>query len=147
MAAGVPFARRFWSVVGRHSVMKLLRVAVASVGVLSITSSAASAAPPKATLEGRAVLPAATYAPGPQSGAFFTGQTINGISFPTPSQPVEGFSAVVSGRRPGEYLAMPDNGFGTKANSFDFLVRAYYISPDFRTAKGGTGAVDVDDFV
>ena len=124
--------------------MKLVRVAVASVAIVSVATQAASAAPPGPTLEGRAVLPVATYAPGPSSGSFFAGQTTNGISFPTPSQPVEGFSAVVSGRRPGEYLAMPDNGFGTKANSFDFLLRAYYITPDFKTAKGGTGAVDVD---
>ena len=129
--------------------MKFVRVAVASIGVLTLATQAASAAPPGPTLEGRAVLPVATYAPGPQSGAFFAGQTINGISFPTPSQPVQGFSAVVSGRRPGEYLAMPDNGFGNKANSFDFLLRAYFVSPDFKTAKGGTGAVhvDFDDFV
>ena len=129
--------------------MKLVRVAVASVAVVAVATQAASAAPPEPTLEGRAVLPVATYAPGPQSGAFFAGQTINGISFPTPSQPVQGFSAVVSGRRPGEYLAMADNGFGNKANSFDFLLRAYYVTPDFKTAKGGTGAVDVDldDFV
>ena len=64
---------------------------------------------------------------------------------------MEGFSAIVAGRRPGEYLAMPDNGFGNKANSSDFLLRAYYVRPDFKTAKGGTGAVDVDrevgDFV
>jgi len=129
--------------------MKLVRVAIASVSVLTIAAQAASAAPPGPTLEGRAVLPVATYAPGPASGAFFAGQTINGISFPTPSQPVQGFSAVVSGRQPGEYLAMPDNGFGTKANSFDFLLRAYFIRPDFKTAKGGTGAVHVglDDFI
>ena len=37
---------------------------------------------------------------------------------------------VLPGRRPGEHLAMPDNGFGTKANSFDFLLRAYYIRPE-----------------
>ena len=67
----------------------------------------------------------------------------NGITFPTPSQPVEGFSAIVEGRRPGEYLAMPDNGFGNKANSFDFLIRAYYLRPDFKTADGGSGTVDV----
>lgn len=96
------------------------------------------------TLAGRAVLPAATYARGPQSGAFFAGQTINGIPFPTPSQPVQGFSAIVSGRQPGEYLAMADNGFGNKANSFDFLLRAYFVSPDFKTAESGTGAVHVD---
>ena len=54
---------------------------------------------------------------------------------------------MVSGRRPGEYLAMADNGFGNKANSFDFLLRAYFVTPDFKTAKGGTGAVQVGDFV
>jgi glycerophosphoryl diester phosphodiesterase len=44
---------------------------------------------------------------------------------------------------------MPDNGFGNKANSFDFLLRAYFVSPDFKTANSGTGAVQVDvsDFV
>jgi glycerophosphoryl diester phosphodiesterase len=128
----------------------LVRVAVASIAVAIVSIQSASAVTPGPTLEGRAVLPAATYAPGPRSGAFFAGQTINGISFPTPSQPVQGFSAVVSGRRPGQYLAMPDNGFGNKANSFDFLLRAYYITPDFKTAKNPTGGsvhVDLNDFV
>ena len=114
---------------------------------MTVAAQAVSAAPPEPTLEGRAVLPAATYAPGPPSGAFFAGQTTNGITFPTPSQPVQGFSALVAGRQPGEYLAMADNGFGNKANSFDFLLRAYFVRPDFQTAKGGTGTVDVGDFV
>ena len=30
---------------------------------------------------------------------------------------------------------MPDNGYGNKLNSFDFELRAYYITPDFKTAK------------
>ncbi|WP_157746399.1 hypothetical protein [Micromonospora inositola] len=96
------------------------------------------------TLLGRAVLPVETYAPGPPSGTLLPPGTVNGITFPLPSQPVEGFSAVVAGRHPGEYLAMPDNGFGAKVNSRDFLIRAYYIRPDFKTAKGGSGEVDVD---
>jgi glycerophosphoryl diester phosphodiesterase len=129
------------------AVVKLVRLGIASIVALAVATPAASAAPPSPTLEGRAVLPVATYASGPQSGAFFAGQTINGISFPLASQPVQGFSAVVSGRGPGEYLAMADNGFGSKANSFDFLLRAYFVSPDFKTAKGGTGAVHVDDFI
>ena len=83
-------------------------------------------------LEGRAVLPAETYAPGPPSGAVFAGQTINGVTFPNPSQPAIGYSGIVAGRSPGEYLAMPDNGFGNKANSFDFELRAYYITPTSR---------------
>jgi hypothetical protein len=127
--------------------VKLGRLAVASLAVVTVATQAAEAAPAAPTLEGRAILPVATYAPGPPSGAFFAGQTTNGITFPTPSQPVEGFSALVAGRRPGEYLAMTDNGFGNKANSFDFLLRAYFVRPDFKTAKGGTGSVEVGDFV
>src|SRR4030095_1578051 len=88
--------------------------------------------------------PARAHAQGPPAGRFFPPATITGITFPLPSQPVEGFSAIVSGRHPGEYLAMADNGFGAKANSQDFLIRAYYIRPDFKTAKGGSGRVDVD---
>ncbi len=127
--------------------MKVVRLAVASLAVLTIATQAVEAAPAAPRLEGRAILPVATYAPGPPAGAFFAGQTTNGITFPTPSQPVEGFSALVAGRRPGEYLAMTDNGFGNKANSFDFLLRAYFVRPDFKTAKGGTGSVEVGEFV
>jgi len=120
-------------------------------GAGAATSSPAEPAPtdrePK--LLGRAVLPVATLAPGPPAGALVVPGpgTVNGITFPLPSQPVEGFSSIVSGRRPGEYLAMPDNGFGTKANSTDFLIRAYYIRPHFKTADGGSGSVHVGDFV
>ena len=84
-----------------------------------------------------------TYAPGPTSGNFYTGPA-NGITFPTPSQPVEGFSAIVEGREQGEYLAMPDNGFGGKATSRDFLIRAYWIHPDFKTAGGRHRQVNPD---
>ena len=96
-------------------------------------------------LVGRAVLPVDTLAEGPPSGAAAT--SANGITFPLPSQPVEGFSAIVDGRRPGEILAMPDNGYGAKTNSADFLIRAYYLRPDFKTASGGTGTVDVGRFI
>ena len=72
----------------------------------------------------------------------------NGVHVPAPSQPVEGFSGIVDGRRPGEYLAMPDNGFGDKANSVDFLIRAYYITPDFKTAtRRNAASVAVGDFI
>jgi hypothetical protein len=98
-----------------------------------------------AKLVGRAVFPAETLAPGPPAGAAVS--SANGIVFPRPSQPVEGLSSIVEGRQPGEYLAMADNGFGTKDNSRDFLIRAYYLRPDFKTAGGGSGTVDVGDFV
>ena len=57
-----------------------------------------------------------TYAPGPPSGTLLPPGVVNGVTFPTPSQPVEGFSLIVEGRRKGEWLAMPDNGFGAKGN-------------------------------
>jgi hypothetical protein len=96
------------------------------------------------TLVGRAVLPAEALAFGPPSGAALGTGVLNGIEFPRPQQPIAGFSAVVAGREQGEYLAMPDNGFGSKANSVDFLIRAYYVRPDFKTARGGSGAIEVD---
>lgn len=127
--------------------MKLVSALVA-VAVLAVGGAAeASDRGPGPTLVGRAVLPVETYAPGPPSGAFVAPNPINGISFPLPSQPVQGLSAVVDGRRPGEYLAMPDNGFGSKASSADFHIRAYYIHPDFETAAGGAGTIEVRDHI
>jgi hypothetical protein len=106
-------------------------------------------------LERRAVLPVGTYSDGPPAGAAFPNpmndpdgdKIVNGIKFPTPSQPVEGFSGIVEGRRRGEYLALADNGFGNKANSRDFHIRAYYLQPDFKTADGGSGEVRVRDHI
>ncbi|MET0739413.1 MAG: esterase-like activity of phytase family protein, partial [Acidimicrobiales bacterium] len=126
----------------------LLLASPALVGGLVATSppSSANAASHEPTLVGRAVLPADTLAPGPPAGAGVL-PPFNGIEFPRPSQPVEGFSSIVDGRSPGEFLAMPDNGFGAKANSQDFLIRAYFIRPDFKTARRGSGSVQVGDFV
>lgn len=122
------------------------------VCVVAWTAAAAwncASAPPASVggpvLEGRAVLPVNTYAPGPSSGARM--ESANGIVFPTPSQPVEGFSALLAGRHAGEYLGMLDNGFGNKGNSRDFLIRAYFVVPVFKTAAGGAGTVAVKDFI
>jgi glycerophosphoryl diester phosphodiesterase len=117
-----------------------------AAAVMASAGSAVATGAQHPILQGRAVLPVETYAEGPPSGQFYTGPT-NGITFPLPSQPVEGFSAMLAGRQPGEYLAMPDNGFGGKANSRDFLIRAYYIEPDFKTAQGGSGQITVKDFI
>lgn len=124
-----------------------LTIAVALVPGPDVAASADVPAPPHVALVGRAVLPVETYAPGPVSGTFLPAGVVNGISFPLPSQPVQGFSSIIDGREPGEYLAMPDNGYGAKANSKDFLIRAYYIRPDFKTATGGTGSVAVGDYI
>jgi glycerophosphoryl diester phosphodiesterase len=96
------------------------------------------------TLIGRAILPANAYQPGPPSGAFIAPD--NGVTPPFPSQPLPGFSAILDAGR-GTFWAMPDNGYGTKANSSDFLLRVYHIRPDFRTARGGSGSVAVLRFI
>lgn len=126
------------------------RLCTALVAVVATTMSLSPAgahaddtADEQPTLVGRAVLPAEALAFGPPSGAALGTGVQNGIAFPRPQQPVEGFSGIVAGRSQGEYLAMPDNGYGTKANSQDFLIRAYYVRPDFKTARGGTGAIEV----
>jgi hypothetical protein len=96
------------------------------------------------TLISRAILPADAYQPGPPAGALITAD--NGVTIPLPGQPIPGFSAILDAGD-GEFWAMPDNGFGTKTNSSDFLLRIYRIRPDFKTAKGGSGTVEVLRFV
>ncbi|WP_224368317.1 esterase-like activity of phytase family protein [Hyalangium versicolor] len=96
------------------------------------------------TLAGRAILPADAYQPGPPSGGQVTPN--NGVTPPFASQPIPGFSAVLDAGG-GEFWAMPDNGYGTKANSADFLLRLYRVRPDFRTPQGGNGTIAVLSFV
>jgi hypothetical protein len=96
------------------------------------------------TLLARAILPADLYQPGPISGTFISAD--NGVTPPFPGQPIPGFSAVLDAGG-GLYYAMPDNGFGAKTNSGDFLLRLYTIRPDFRTDRGGSGAVAVLSFI
>src|SRR4051794_28488823 len=91
----------------------------------------AGAAEPR--LEARAILPAdATFA------APFPG-VINTDPAPAPgsTQPVGGFSALLDAGN-DEYYAMPDNGFGSKANSRSFILCLYRVRPNF---KRGTVAV------
>ncbi|SDT49541.1 esterase-like activity of phytase family protein [Actinoplanes derwentensis] len=83
------------------------------------------------TLKSRAILSATAYQPGPVSGTQLSTAPVNGISAPFPGQPIPGFSAVLPLAR-NRLLAMPDNGFGAKNNSADFLLRAYDITPDYR---------------
>src|SRR3954464_5785903 len=93
------------------------------VGLGSIVAASAANA---AELLDRAVLPAATFAPGPTSGQFTSGA--NGFATPfVNQQPVQGFSAVLPGPRKGTYLVMPDNGFGSKSSSPDALLRVYAV--------------------
>jgi hypothetical protein len=95
-------------------------------------------------LLGRAILAADAYQPGPPSGAFIAAD--NGVSPPFPGQPIPGFSAVLDAGH-GRFWAMPDNGFGSKTNSGDFLLRVYLVRPEFKTRRGGSGEVEVLRFI
>lgn len=145
-------ASQRWSFIKRAAVLLTLSAAIGALSQASSPSlanstgsSGWSARGP--SLVGRAVLPFDTFAGGPPAGAFVVPSTQNGVTFPLPEQPVAGFSAIIDGHRPGEYLAMEDNGFGSKANSRDFLIRAYFIRPHFKTSHGGSGTVTVADFI
>jgi hypothetical protein len=124
--------------------MVLSAALAAGLAVCLLAAPAMAAEDGEPTLLGRAILASDAYQPGPPSGAFIAPD--NGVTPPFPGQPIPGFSAVLDAGH-GELWAMPDNGYGAKTNSSDFLLRVYRIRPDFETAKGGSGAVEVLGFI
>jgi hypothetical protein len=97
------------------------------------------------TLEGFARLPADTFAKGPTSGNLIL--PANGRVPPFDGkQPVQGVSSVLPGPD-GDFWVMPDNGFGAKENSPDFVLRVYRVDPHFKTKSGGPGTIDVKAFI
>ncbi|GAA1334270.1 esterase-like activity of phytase family protein [Brachybacterium rhamnosum] len=95
-------------------------------------------------LVARATLPSDHLEEGPVSGAAVS--PANGVSGPFDGQVVPGFSAAVE-IGDGSYWAMPDNGFGAKTNSADFLLRIYRATPRWETSRGGAGTISLDSFV
>ena len=136
----------------RHSpVVVSLAVAVVlgpavatAAGVRVAPSVAARTQAAEPTLLARATFPADEYAPGPPSGALAT--PANGRAGPFDGQVIPGFSGMLD-NGDGTFWAMPDNGFGTKANSADFLLRLYLITSDWETADGGAGEIEVGPFI
>lgn len=96
------------------------------------------------TLVRRATLSADHIAPGPPSGALATPG--NGRTGPFPGQVIPGFSAMID-NGDGTFWGMPDNGFGAKGNSGDFLLRLYHLTPEWETARGGAGEIHVGEFI
>lgn len=97
-----------------------------------------------------ALMPANTFAEGPTSGQF-AGSGAGGNSLPLLNkQPVQGVSAVLQGPTANTFYIMPDNGFGTKGNSADALLRLYAVKPDFKiwdgNASKGSGTVKPVNF-
>lgn len=122
---------------------RYVRPVLAAASVVSVLSAADAHAAPG--LVGWALMPAQTTAVGPTSGQF----AITPSSAPylpiAAGQPVQGFSAVLDGPRPGTYRVLPDNGFGAMDNSADTLLRMYAVRPDWKLWSGsrivGSGTV------
>ncbi|RZS68547.1 glycerophosphoryl diester phosphodiesterase [Agromyces ramosus] len=96
------------------------------------------------TLVARATLSADHLEPGPASGALAS--PANGRTGPWAGQVIPGFSAAID-NGDGTFWAQPDNGFGTKSNSADFLLRNYLVRPAWQTADGGDGSIVVERFI
>ena len=99
-----------------------------------------------AELVGRAVLPAVTSRPGTEpSGTQIGTAPINGVTPPFDDQPVQGVSGILR-EEGGTYLALSDNGYGSKDNSADFLLRVHRIRPDFAAGSiAVVGGFDLSD--
>ncbi|MGY4719662.1 esterase-like activity of phytase family protein [Naumannella huperziae] len=95
--------------------------------------AAAAPEPTQPALTGRATIGSDYLAEGPRSGAEVSSDD-TGVSGPFDGQPIPGFSAIVD-NGDGTFWGMPDNGFGAKDNSADFLLRLYLIRPDFTTGE------------
>ena len=96
------------------------------------------------TLVARATLSADHLEEGPASGALAS--AANGRQGPWDGQVIPGFSAAID-NGDGTFWAQPDNGFGSKGNSADFLLRNYLVRPAWQTADGGDGSIAVERFI
>jgi hypothetical protein len=93
-------------------------------------------------LVGRAVLAADTFQPGPTSGQFIRPANRREPPF-VGRQPIQGFSAILA-ESTGTFLVVSDNGFGSKANSPDYVLSVYRIAPDFKSPAGGSGTMEAE---
>jgi len=126
-----------------HPAPRALAIA-AALAISTLATLPVQAAGDK-TLTGWALMPANTFADGPTTGQFASGAGGNPLPLIN-QQSVQGFSAVLSGPSAGTYYFMPDNGFGSQTNSADALLRIYAVTPDFKTASGGSGSVTAADY-
>jgi hypothetical protein len=105
---------------------------------LALGAAAAPAGPARHRLIAWAALPSTTRTPGPTSGQFIT--PANGVVPPfVNAQPIPGWSGLLSAGG-DTFLAMPDNGFGAKGNSGDYVLGFYEVTPRFKRRADGTAA-------
>ena len=109
---------------------KLLRSAAISICFLiALLPIVPTSAQSGNQLSGRAVWPN-SLADGPQSGAAYAGQKINGLKLPFDTQPVGNVSGVLPGDS-GYWLVLAGHGFQNSAKSADFFLRIYTVQINF----------------
>jgi hypothetical protein len=115
---------------------------------LSLLLGALAFAPIPHRLVGWAALSHEARTPGPSSGQLLA-KSLPGVTLPFDhAQPIPGFSGLLP-NPDGSFLAMPDNGFGSRANSADFVLGFYKIKPKFKRTGDGTstaGKVAIQSF-
>lgn len=99
------------------------------VTAVLLVPGAAPQPAPEVSLTGYSVLPSDTFAPGPPSGAFLK-DNLRAARPPFAAQPVQGFSSIWPAAD-GAWWVLVDNGYGTRLNSPDFLLRIYKVAPHF----------------
>jgi hypothetical protein len=131
--------------------LTLLTVTALATPTTAAPGAAGQKGSKQATLTNFAFLPAQTFLPGSEpSGAALGTAPINGVTPPFADQPIQGFSGLVR-NSDGTFDAISDNGYGTKANSADFLLRIHRIAPDFAKntvdVLGGVTLTDPDGHI
>jgi hypothetical protein len=115
----------------------MLRTTLLTLLIAALAVAPAAAQEP--TLKARAILPADATWPAP----FPAAPNTEPAPAPGSVQPVGGFSALLKGPN-GPYLALPDNGIGSKANSHSFLLRVYAVDTGREDARI-LGAISLRD--
>ncbi|MQA34454.1 esterase-like activity of phytase family protein [Modestobacter roseus] len=127
----------------------LTAVAVPAIAVPALAGPAPTApsgnGTQQAELVARSVLPSATFGEQIPSGALAS--PANGVTTPFAAQPIQGFSGLL--KDGDDWLVLEDNGYGTKANSADFLLRVIRVHIDTTTQRttvldGGFSLSDPD---
>ena len=134
--------------------MRTILLTATAVAAFTAFSAQAEEKAFPATLEGHAILPAATFIAPPAdapaslkiSGKYTTpdrrradalgsvpgkdGVRLTGLSLPFDGQPVQGFSGIKNAGD-GTFWSLSDNGFGNKLNSVDSALMLHHIAFDW----------------
>ncbi|MGH3754551.1 MAG: esterase-like activity of phytase family protein [Pseudonocardiaceae bacterium] len=117
----------------RHRIPLAIAAAVLAVGGLVGPAAADDDRSP--TLVGRAILPTEAAPPGTN---FSCPSSPPASATPVPEpQPAGGYSALIAGPGRSQW-ALPDNGYGAKSNSCDFILRVDQVRVDH--LRSGTSA-------